>query len=97
MSKHTVIAILEAKPEEAAFLEAELLKIGEYSRKESYCQEYRVHKDKSNPAKFVLFENWDSAEDHKKQFEKPYILEFMQKADGKLAKPYEVIMAEEIK
>lgn len=93
---HTVVAILEAKPEKIAEIKQDLLMIAEQSRKEPACIEFYVHQDKTNPATFILYENWKSAEDHQKQFQKSYILDFAAKLGDLLAKPYQGFTAEKI-
>lgn len=93
---HTVIAILEAKPEHREALESALKAVVSPSRAEEANVEYRLHKVKNNPCEFVLYENWINEEKHQEQFQKPYIVELGSKLDGLLAKPYQVLFAEEI-
>jgi quinol monooxygenase YgiN len=97
MSKpHTVIVVLEVKPGcEDRFRQA-LLDVAACSRAENTCLEYRVHQSIQNPMEFVLYETWESQESHQKQFSKPYIIAFGEKAPDLLAKPYQVILAQEI-
>lgn len=94
--KHTVVVILEAKPGKEDVLKNELLNVKKLSQKEPACIEYHVHQDTANPAKFILYENWTSKEEHAKQFQKPYILEFAGQLKDLLAKPYEGVMAKEL-
>ena len=93
---HVVVVTLEANPGSEDVLKNELLNVKNLSEQESACIEYHVLQDTDNPAKFVLYENWASKEDHAKQFEKPYILEFGAKLKNLLAKPYEGVMAKEL-
>ncbi len=95
-NKHIVVVILEAKPGSEDVLKNELLKVKKLSKQEPTCIEYRIHQDINNPTKFVLYENWTSKEDHAKQFQKPYILEFGNMLQDLLAKPYEGMMAKEL-
>lgn len=97
MSKaYTVVAILQAKPEKVDALKQELIKVIAPSRAEKACLNYHLHQDLNDPTQFVLYENWASKQEHEKQFEKPYIVAFAQKAGDWLAKPYQVICAQEI-
>lgn len=95
-NKHTVIAILEAKPGKENELESALASVISPSRAEETNLEYRVHKSVENPAQYVLYENWISKEEHQKQFSKPYILELGARIEPLLEKPYQIIFAEEI-
>ena len=98
MSKsHTIIAILEAKKGKEQELKQALIEVIAPSRNESTCLEFRLHQAKNNPQQFVIYENWQSQEEHAKQFEKPYIINFVKKTEALLAKPFEVIYAEEIR
>lgn len=92
VNAHTIIAILEAKPEKQTALKEELLYVASESRKENSCLEYRVTQDSSNPAQFVLFERWESAEAHSLQFSKPYITALIPKLTDLLVKPYQAIV-----
>jgi quinol monooxygenase YgiN len=93
---HTVVAILEAKPEKGQELESALKAIVTPSRAEKANLEYRLHKSKDNPLQFFLYENWVDGEKHQEQFSKPYITDLVSKLDDLLAKPFQAIFAEEI-
>ena len=95
-NKHTVVVILEAKPEKAELVKKELMKVKQLSEQEDTCIAYHVHEDIDNPARIVLYEHWTSKEDHAKQFEKPYILELVDVLQDALAKPYTLVMAKEL-
>lgn len=58
--------------------------------------EYRLHKSITNPAQFVLYENWENKEKHQAQFTKPYIVELGEKLEDLLAAPYQVVFANEM-
>jgi hypothetical protein len=47
---HTVMVVVEAKPEKIEELKQVLLSVIAPSRAESSCLEYRLHQDKNNPA-----------------------------------------------
>lgn len=96
MTAHTVIAILEAKPEKEAELKQALINVIEPSRSEKTCIEYRLHQSTKNKNEFILYENWKSQEAHQEQFKKPYILDLVNKIENILAKPYEVYFANEL-
>lgn len=96
MADHTVVCILEARPGQEEKLKNALQKVVTPSRSESTCLEYRLHQCKDNPAKFILYENWTSAADHEKQFEKPYILNLIKQCENILNGPYDVFFAKEL-
>lgn len=93
---HTVMVILESKPDKKDELRAALMKVAELSRLENSCIEYRLYQDKGNPAQFGLYEKWKSKELHQEQFNKPYIVDFAKRAETLLAKPYLAVLGEEI-
>ena len=94
---YSVIVFLEAKEDQVETLKASLLSIAEKSRKESTNIEYRVHQDATDPAKFALYETWQSKSLHAKQFEKSYILEFVEQAPTMLAKPFQGLFGSELR
>jgi len=96
MNKHTVMIVLEAKPEKNIELKQALIDVIKPSRTEKGCLEYRLHQDVNNINQFILYENWESKEAHQEQFQKPYIINLANQMDGLLAKPYQVFFAHEI-
>ena len=94
---YVVVVMLEAKAGKEEDLKQALVKVAQESRKETSCIDYRLHQDQNNSAKFVLYEKWQSADLHQKQFAKPYIEEFANLAEELLAKPYEGLAGCEIR
>lgn len=93
---HTVIAVLEAKKGKEEELASALKSVVQSSRSESTCLEYRLHRSIENQSQFTLYENWVNKEKHQEQFTKPYIVELGKKLDDLIAKPCQIIFAEEI-
>lgn len=93
---HTVIVVLTAKKEHIEDVKQGLQSVVTPSRNETTNLKYHLVQDKNRPEVFALYEIWTSAEDHAKQFEKPYILQLMQQLEGKLEKPYEACLGSEI-
>ena len=93
---HTVIAILESINGEEEVVKNALMQVAASCRAEISCLEYRLHQNKTNPAQFVLYENWESSDLHQEQFKKSYIIDFGKKIKPLLAKPYQVIFANEL-
>mgnify|MGYP006391534759 CR=1 FL=1 len=96
MTVHTVIVILEAKKGMEHPLESALQAVVTPSRAEKTNIEYRLHKSIDNPALFILYENWESKEKHQEQFNKSYIQELGGKLESMLAKPCQIIFANEL-
>lgn len=94
--KQTVIAILEAKPNLAEKLKTLLEDIVLHSRAETACIEYRLHQDKNNLNRFILYEIWQNEKMHEQQFEKPYIQNLAMQLNDLLEKPYEAYFAYEL-
>jgi len=90
------MVILEAKSGKENELKESLLKIAELSRQEDSCIEYHLYQDPDNLSQFGLYEKWKSKELHLEQFKKPYILEFSDKAESLLAKPYQGFFGKEL-
>lgn len=93
---YTVLAILEAKPGKEFELKEALISVANFSRAEKTCRQYRLHQDLTNKNIFFLYENWENKEVHQKQFEKSYIIELCEKLENLLAKPYQIIFADEL-
>lgn len=91
-----LIVELESKKGKELELKNKLLNIMKLSRQEKSCIDYRVHEDLGNSARFVLYEVWTSKEDHAKQFEKPYIIDFGTSLEELLVKPYQCIIAKNL-
>lgn len=62
MSQLTVVATVEAKPEHAATVEAELRKLVAPTLAEPGCIQYDLHQDLAVPHRFVFVERWESEE-----------------------------------
>ena len=56
----TVIATIKAKPESAADVQNQLLKLIEPTRKESGCLRYELNVDNDDTSLFVFVEQWES-------------------------------------
>ena len=58
----TVVAEMQAKPGKEDELRTVLLSLIEPTRKEEGCVQYNLHEHKSQPGRFVFYENWASEE-----------------------------------
>jgi len=84
--KLTIVAIIEAKKDKASFVESELLKLIDPTKKEQGCLEYRLQKDNENPEKFIFFERWESKKLWQTHMESDHLKELVQNTDGMLDK-----------
>ncbi|MCP5506407.1 MAG: antibiotic biosynthesis monooxygenase [Chlamydiales bacterium] len=87
--QHTVIAILKAKLGKENQLRESLLKIGELTRQEDGCIGFQLYHDPENSSQFGLYGQWNSKEQYQKQFKKPYVVEFLEKGESLVEKPYQ--------
>ncbi|MCZ4292983.1 putative quinol monooxygenase [Vibrio sinaloensis] len=62
MAKLTIVANIIAKPQCIEQVKAELVKLIDKTRIEEGCINYDLHQDNDNPAHFVFYENWESAQ-----------------------------------
>lgn len=58
----TIVARIEAKPDQVELVKSELLKVIEPTRAEAGCLQYDLHQDNDNPTVFLFFENWENRE-----------------------------------
>ena len=84
MSKITVLANIVAKANQIELVKAELLKLIEPTRAEEGCINYDLHLNNENPAHFMMFENWASAELLQKHSESAHFIAFVTATEGKL-------------
>jgi len=56
----TIIAKIEANPDQIELVKTELLKLIEPTLQEMGCIQYDLHQDNDNPAVFLFYENWES-------------------------------------
>jgi len=96
MKPRTVIGFLQALPGKERDLEQALHQVVQPSRQEEGCISYRLHRDLQDPARFILYEIWRSAQEHEMQFQKPYMNELLSQLDELLAEPVQVFLAEDV-
>jgi len=86
----TVIATIKAKEGKADTVLEELLALIEPTRSEAGCINYDLHRMSDDPNCFVFHENWKSREALDRHLAKPYIADFIAKADELLAEPVDI-------
>ncbi|MCG9647581.1 antibiotic biosynthesis monooxygenase [Vibrio brasiliensis] len=62
MTKLTIFANIVAKSDQVELVKSELVKLIDKTLVEEGCINYDLHQDNDNPAHFVFYENWESAQ-----------------------------------
>ena len=78
----TIVARIEANPDQIELVRAELLKLIEPTRKERGCIQYDLHQDNDNPAVFLFYETWESRELWQQHTSNKHLVEYMKVTDG---------------
>lgn len=81
----TIVARIEAHPEQIERVKTELLKLIEPTRKEQGCLQYDLHQDHTNPAVFLFFENWQTRELWQAHMNNAHLAEYMKATEGAVA------------
>jgi len=85
MSPLTIVARIQAEPDEVDLVKAELVKLIPITRAEEGCINYDLHQDNEDPAHFVFFENWENRELWQAHMSAPHLKAYMAATDGKVA------------
>jgi len=86
----TVIARMQAKPDQVDELRAALDMLVAETRREVGCQAYDLHVSADDPARFLIHEVWDSPSDLDAHGESDHIAAFGDRATPLLAEPPQV-------
>lgn len=82
MEKLTIIANIVANADKIELVRDELLKLIDNTRQELGCINYDLHQDQHNPAHFVFYENWQSAQALEAHLASKHISEYAQAVEG---------------
>lgn len=85
MTKLTIVANIRANPDQIALVQAELEKLVPITRAEAGCIQYDLHRDNTNPAHFMFYENWESRELWQTHMDVPHLAAYMKATDGAVA------------
>ncbi len=85
MSEVTVVAHVHARPGHVEKVAEELDKLIAPTRAEPGCKRYDLHTDISDPAHFVFYEIWDSAESHHAHIDSAHMAAFVTACKGAIA------------
>ena len=81
----TIVARIEANPDQIELVKSELLKLIEPTLGEAGCIQYDLHQDNENPALFLFYENWQSREHWRAHMNNRHIAEYAKATDGAVA------------
>ena len=78
-SLRTLVAVMRAKPGKEAELQAALESLIEPTTAEDGCHTYALHQGSEDPALFIFYENWTSAEHLDAHLAAPHLQDFLPK------------------
>ncbi len=81
----TIVARIEAYPDQVELLKTELQKLVEPTLREPGCIQYDLHQDNLDPAIFLFYENWENRELWQAHMNNSHIADFARATDGAIA------------
>ena len=81
----TIVARIEAYPDQVELLKTELQKLVEPTLREPGCMQYDLHQDNLDPAIFLFYENWENRELWQAHMNNRHIADFARATDGAIA------------
>ena len=81
----TIVARIEAKPDQIELVKSELTKLIEPTRAEAGCIQYDLHQDNNQPEVFLFFENWETRELWQAHMENEHLKAYMAATEGAVA------------
>ena len=85
MTQLTIVANIHANPNQIEMVKSELEKLVPITRAEKGCINYDLHRDNSDPAHFMFYENWESRELWQIHMNEPHLAAYMKATDGAVA------------
>jgi quinol monooxygenase YgiN len=86
----TIVAILHARSGIEEELGRRLGELVDPSRAEAGCINYDLHRSNTDPAIWILYENWSSSEALEIHFATDLLVRLLADVDGMLAKPLQI-------
>ncbi len=80
----TIVAHITAKPDQIDVVRSELESLIPPTRAEAGCLQYDLHVDHENPAHFMFYENWRSADDWQAHMSAPHLQQVLQRIEPAL-------------
>ena len=81
----TIVARIEAKPDQIELVKSELIKLIEPTRAEAGCIQYDLHQDNNQPEVFLFYENWETRELWQAHMENEHLKAYMAATEGAVA------------
>jgi quinol monooxygenase YgiN len=81
----TIIARIEAFPDQVEHLKTELTQLIAPTLSESGCMQYDLHQDNDNPMVFLFYETWESRELWRDHMSNTHVAEFGKATAGCVA------------
>ncbi|MEH6579952.1 MAG: putative quinol monooxygenase [Amphritea sp.] len=81
----TIVARIEAKPDQIDLVKSELIKLIEPTRAEQGCIQYDLHQDNERPEVFVFYEHWENRSLWQTHMENDHLKAYMEATDGAVA------------
>ena len=81
----TIIAKIEAHPDQIERVKTELVNLIEPTRKEAGCIQYDLHQDNNNPAVFLFYENWETRDLWLTHMESAHLKAYVAATEGAVA------------
>jgi len=81
----TIIARIEAKPEQVEVVKSELIKLIDPTRKEQGCIQYDLHQDNDRPEVFLFYENWETRALWQTHMKNAHLKAYLEATDGAVA------------
>ena len=82
MTTLTIVANIHANPDQIERVRKELEKLVPITRAEKGCLNYDLHRDNSDPAHFMFYENWESRELWQTHMNAPHLAAYLQATEG---------------
>lgn len=82
MTTLTIVARIEAKPDQVELVKNSLLKLIEPTRNETGCLQYDLHQDNEYSEVFVFYENWQSRELWQVHMNNEHLKTYMEETEG---------------
>lgn len=82
MTKLTIVARIQAKPDNVDLVKSELLKLIEPTRQEDGCLQYDLHQDNTDQNVFMFHESWASRELWQIHMGNTHLQAYMSATDG---------------
>jgi len=82
----TIVANIHTVPGKEQLVQSELEKLVPITLEEAGCLQYDLHRDNSDPAHFLFFENWESRELWQQHMNAPHLAQYMAATEGAVEK-----------